>query len=184
MAGPSENRDQLWFILKESMSEPSFLQKDITLSQIRQRGLILNDCLRIVNVKGNPADFSFHIFSASMAAAVRLLSDESVLTTYRLYCQKDPVVVIFIRDANDPSPNTSKAPSHENSLRSRQSTARGRGKLVPELFIRPKPRHVSGSSDIGTLEEIKNEKDMVTVHLGGSDYVTFSKEYLVCKSKQ
>ena len=39
-----------------------------------------------------------------MAAAVRLLSDESILVTYNLYCQKDDVVTILVRGINEPSP--------------------------------------------------------------------------------
>jgi hypothetical protein len=67
------------------------------------------------NVKDEVQKFAFYLHSASMAAAVRLLSDESILVTYNLYCQKDDVVTILVRGINEPSPNTSRSPSHQNS---------------------------------------------------------------------
>jgi hypothetical protein len=182
MVEASKDSDQLWFILRESMStsKEDFVVFNTTFSRVKQNGLSLEECLRLVKTKGKPEDFSFHIYSKSMAAAVRLLSDESIRVTYELYCKKDPVVEIYIRDAKDPSPNTSKCPSYENSLRSRQNTASGRGRLVPELFIRPQDRHVSGSSDVYSMEVLKDESDRVTIRLGPSDILTLSKEYLIC----
>ena len=162
------------------MSERDFIQRETTLSKILSKEVTLNHFLEIVNIEGKPADFAFYIHSQSMTAAVILLSDESIMVTHRLYCWNDPVVLIFIRDAKDPSPNSSACPSHESSLRSRMNTARSRGKLLPDLFIRPQARHVSGSTDVATMAEIKDESEMITVLLDFDDSVTFSKEYLIC----
>jgi hypothetical protein len=182
MASHIRPEDQLWFFLKENMTLPSYVQKQFTLKDIQQRGLSLADCLKITNSPDTDLKkYAFYIHSASMAAAVRLLSDESILTTFNLYCQKDLVVTIWIRAADDLSPNTSRAPSHQNSLAERRKVSRGR--LVSEIFIQPKVRHASGSIDVSTMEPIADiaESDKVTIHLGGGRFETFTKEYLLCK---
>jgi len=126
--------DQLWFFLKEDMTLPKFTQKQYTLLDVRQNGITLQSSLSITSTKGNTENFAFYIHSASMAAAVRMLTDESIWVTYKLYCQKDPVVTILIRDANEPSPNTSHAPSHSNSYAERRKVSRG--KIIPERSSR------------------------------------------------
>ena len=35
--------------------------------------------------------------------------------------------------------------------------------------------------DVSTMEEIEDERKMVTLDLGNSDFVTFTKEYPICK---
>jgi hypothetical protein len=62
------------------------------------------------------------------------------------------VVTILVRGINEPSPNTSRSPSHQNSLRERRKISRGA--LVPEIFIQPAPRHASGTIDVSTMKEI------------------------------
>jgi hypothetical protein len=107
MASQIRPEDQLWFFLKENMTLSSYVQKQFTLKDIQQRGLSLADCLKITNSTDTDLKkYAFYIYSASMAAPVRLLSDESILTTFNLYCQKDPVVTILIRATDDLSPNT------------------------------------------------------------------------------
>ncbi|KAI1380987.1 hypothetical protein F4677DRAFT_441316 [Hypoxylon crocopeplum] len=95
-----------------------------------------------------------------MAAAVQVLSDESTIATYNLYCRRDPVVTITIRKAEDPSPNTSRSSSHENSLDGGWKASASHGLLVLELFIQPRVRHVSGSTDVGTMEPIEDKSDV------------------------
>jgi hypothetical protein len=171
--------EQLWFFLKEDMNLPTFVQHQYTFADLRRNGIKLESVLTILNVKDEVQKFAFYLHSASMAAAVRLLSDESILVTYNLYCQKDDVVTILVRGINEHSPNTSRSPSHQNSLRERRKISRGA--LVPEIFIQPTPRHASGTIDVSTMEEIEDESKMVTLDLGNGDFVTFTKEYLICK---
>src|SRR6266487_2527686 len=64
-----------------------------------------------------------------------LLTDRSFIMTYRLYCQKDKVVTIIVRPADDPSPNSSRCPSAPESLRQRR---RGSGdRNLQNIVIRP-----------------------------------------------
>jgi hypothetical protein len=64
MSKPPED-DQFWFILKEDLKQQDFVQKDILFSKIKANGLTLSGFLRILNLKGRPEEFSFHIHSAS-----------------------------------------------------------------------------------------------------------------------
>jgi len=161
--------EQLWFFLKEDMNLPTFVQHQYTFADVRRNGIKLENILTILNVEDEVQKFAFYLHSASMAAAVRLLSDESILVTYNLYCQKDDVITILVRGINEPSPNTSRSPSHQNSLREWRKISRGA--LVPEIFIQPAPRHASGTIDVSTMEEIEDESKMVTLDLGNGDFV-------------
>ncbi|KFY25204.1 hypothetical protein V491_01873 [Pseudogymnoascus sp. VKM F-3775] len=165
------------FFWKKWFYQP-FRKSSTPLLTSRKNGLTLKDCLTILNIKGEVGIFAFYIHSGSMAAAVRLLTDESILVTYNLYCQNDPVVTILIRGIDEPSPNTSRAPSHQNSLAERRKVSRGA--LVPEIFIQPPPRHASGIVDVSTMEKIEDESEMVTINMGNNDFVTFTMEYLLC----
>lgn len=176
----TEGGEQLWFFLRESMGIQSFSQKPLLLCEVRDLGLTLDTCLEITGTKGTKEDYAFYIHSGSMAAAVRLLSDESIIATYNLYCQKDDTVLIMIRGVNEPSPNSSRAPSHQNSLAERRKVSASRGVLSPELFIQPKHRHVSGATDISTLEPILDESAMVSIRIG-DEFETFTKDYLLGK---
>lgn len=106
--------------------------------------------MSMLKIKDSVDKYAFYIHSTSMAAAVRLLTDESILVTYKLYCQKDDVVVILVRAVTDPSPNSFKAASHESSLEERRKVSRGA--LVPDVFIQPPPRHGSDTVDVSTME--------------------------------
>lgn len=173
--------DQLWFFLKEEMALPNFVQQQHTFAEIKKNGITMAGCLSILKIRDDANKYSFYMHSASMAAAVRLLNDESILVTYNLYCQKDDVVLIMVRAITDPSPNSSQAVSHENSLRERKKVSRGA--LVPELFVQPIPRHTSGTVDISTMETISDESKMVTINLGNGDIATFTDEYLTCRNQ-
>jgi hypothetical protein len=184
MASQMKPEDKLWFFLKESMALPTYVQKQYTLRDVQQWGLSLADCLKITSCRDTDlTKYAFYMHSASMAAAVRLLSDESILTTFNLYCQKDPVVTVLIRAAEDLSPNTSRAPSHQSSLAERRKIS-GR-RIVSEIFIQPKIRHISGSTDASTMAPIADigESGKVTLQLEGGRFETFTKEYLLCKSQ-
>ena len=166
------------------MALPTYVQKQYTLRDVQQRGLSLADCLKITSCRDTDlTKYAFYMHPASMAAAVRLLSDESILNTFNLYCQKDPVVTVLIRAAEDLSPNTSRAPSHQSSLAERRKISGGR--IVSDIFIQPKIRHISGSTDVITMAPIADigESEKVTLQLEGGRFETFTKEYLLCKSQ-
>ncbi|RYP70419.1 hypothetical protein DL771_005460 [Monosporascus sp. 5C6A] len=169
---------QLWFFLREQMTIAQFTQAVLSLDDVRKTDITLEYCLKATGTTGTVDDYAFYIHSASMAAAVRLLTDGSIIATYNLYCRRDPVVTITIRKATDPSPNTSLSASHQNSQAERRKISAQRGLLVPELFIQPRVPHVSGCSDISTGEAISDEDNMVTLRVG-EEFATFTKEYLL-----
>lgn len=96
-----------------------------------------------------------------------------------MYCQNDLVVTVLIRDINETSPNTSRAPSHNNSFAERRKVSRG--EIVPEILMQPHVRHTSGSMDVSTMERIDDvpEFEKITLDLGNEDFQTFTKEYLL-----
>ena len=132
--GSVHTTHQIWFFLNESMDHAKFSQNHLTFDAVRKLELTRQECLKQSKTKGSPENYAFYIHSESMAAAVRLLSDESITTTYNLYCLDDPVVNIIIRKATDPSPNSSQTPSHADSLASRKDISANRKLLLPELF--------------------------------------------------
>ncbi|KAK7746208.1 hypothetical protein SLS62_009424 [Diatrype stigma] len=172
--------NQLWFFLREDMTISQFVQVPLTFDEVQKVGITLDYCMNATQTTGPIKDQAFYIHSASMAAAVRLLDDDSIIATYNMYCQKDPVVTISIRKASDPSPNTSISASHQSSLAERRNISARRGLLAPELFIQPRTRHVSGSSDIITGDTIVDENTMVTLRVE-KDFVTFTQDYLIGK---
>lgn len=142
----------------------------------------LKKCLQIAGVDANVDKHTFWIHSNSMKAAVQLLSDKSIEVTWSLYCQSDDVVTIHIRTAKDPSPNTSKASSHNNSLAERRHVS-GQRRKVSEIFIRTPLDHITSGLDAATLEPIRDldDNDKVTLNIGGGKSETFSKDYLLGK---
>ncbi|EGX88649.1 hypothetical protein CCM_08694 [Cordyceps militaris CM01] len=169
---------QVWFFLNETMASSSFTQKVLSLQEVKTYSMSLKTCLDLSGGVGNVKDYAFYIHSESMASAVRMLSDESIIATYNLYCPKDSVVTIIVRRASDPSPNTSCTPSHNNSLASRKSASKSRGVIAPELFIHPRVRHASGSIDMTTLEKIDDEENMVSIAVD-DQVMTFTADYLL-----
>lgn len=135
--------------------------------------------MEIAKVNKRVEDHTFWIHSNSMRAAVQLLTDESIRVTYQLYCKDDAVVTIYIRPANDPSPNASHAPSHNISLAERRK-ASGR-RTVSDIFIRPALPHIHDSLDALSVELLGtlNEVEKVTIDLGMGKSETFSKDYLI-----
>ena len=174
---PNEPK-QLWFFVRENMSDAQFEQVTFTLEEIRTKNLSLQFCLDVTKTSGAIDDYAFYIHSNSMAAAVRLLSDKAIIATCNLYCQADPIVTITVRGKNDPSPNSSQAPSHKSSLEERRKTSKTRGLLLPELSIQPKVSHVTGGADAVTLEPILHEDTMVSIRVGDA-FETFTMDYLL-----
>ncbi|KAF4496699.1 hypothetical protein FAGAP_7141 [Fusarium agapanthi] len=168
---------QIWFFLFEDMKSSNFKQTDFSLADVKKMNLTLDQCLKLSGCKGKAQDFSFWIRSQSMSSAVQMLTDEGIIGTYKLYCAKDPIIQIIIRHAEDLSPNTSRAPSHATSLASRQQKSARRGLLAPELFIQPKVRHVSGSTDMETFEEIQDDQQVISIVKEGQTF-TFTQDYL------
>lgn len=169
---------QVWFFLNETMASSSFTQKALVLDEVEKFSMSLKICLTLSGGVGNVKDYAFYIHSESMASAVRMLSDESIIATYNLYCSKDSVVTIIVRRASDPSPNTSCTPSHNNSLASRKSASKSRGVIAPELYIQQRVRHASESMDMVTLEKIEDERNMVSIVVD-DEVMTFTSDYLL-----
>lgn len=175
--GEASQQQQLWFFLSESMQEIGFKQGDATLADVKKMDLTLQQCLKLSGAKGQAQDFSFWIHSQSMKSAVQMLTDESIIRTYKLYCANDPIILIIIRKSDEPSPNSSLTPSNAASLAARQNKSARRGLLAPELFVQPKTRHISGSTDMVTFEEIVDEEQMVSLFKDGETF-TFTRDYL------
>lgn len=98
---------QLWFFLSESITQSSWTQGIYTMDEVKKQDMSLDLCLKLSNNQGSTKDHSFWIASESMAAAVQLLSDDSIVAMYNLYCKNDATVQIIIRASDDPSPNAS-----------------------------------------------------------------------------
>jgi hypothetical protein len=137
-SGGASSQAQIWLFLTEEMSTTSFNHGDFALAEVKKMDLTLQHCLKLSGAQGQAQEFSFCIYSQSMNSAVQMLTDESIIATYQLYCSRDPVIQIIIRKANEPPPNTSRAPSHAASLASRQQKSAPRGLLAKELFIQPR----------------------------------------------
>ena len=180
------DNEQIWFFIWENMkpksSLPPYEQGYLHLSEVK-KGMTLAKTLQIADVDSRVDDHTFWIHSNSMKAAVQLLNDNSIQMTWKLYCENDSVVTIHIRPAADPSPNTSKAPSHNASLAERRKVS-GR-RTVSDIFTRSPLEHVTSGLDAANLEPIKNlkEDEKVTISIGEGKVETFSKEYLLGRAK-
>ena len=172
---------QLWFLVHEKMASNEYRQQQITLADVKQKGISLQAILTILSLNGSPASFGYFIHSASMAAAVQILTDKAIHVTWQLYCQEDHVITIIVRDIKDPSPNSSRAPSYSLSLSERR-TASGQFP-APDLPILSPVRHTSGGVDPSSLEPLAElpENEKVTVTLANGTSRTFSREYITCE---
>lgn len=176
--------EQIWFFIWECVQQrprlPQYMQGYLPLSEV-SKGMSLERALKISGASGQVDDHSFWIHSNSMKATVQLLSDDSMHITWKLYCQQDAVVTIHIRPYTDPSPNTSRAASHQQSLVERRKLS-GRRK-VSDIFIRPPLSNITSSLDAMSLEPISGlqDGDKVTLDLEGGKQETFSKQYLLGK---
>lgn len=107
-----------------------------------------------------------------MQAAVQMLKSEAVLANWQLYCNQDPVVTITVRKIDDPSPNSSRAPSYSKALSQRRLAS---GTLiVPDIPVHTPPRNVSAHLDPVSLEPIDDLPDE-------GDAQAVSREYLLCE---
>lgn len=168
--------DQIWFFLWENMklsAFPSFQQGHLTLDEVKKHGMTFQTCLKIAKVDSIPEKHTFWIHSNSMQAAVQLLTDQSIEVMWNLYCKTDDVVTIHIRTRSDPSPNTSRASSYNNSLAERRKVS-GERRKVAEIFPRIPLEHVTSSLDVATLEPIQ-DVDKVTIDVGGGKGKPFQR---------
>jgi len=144
MASPTKSSaPQTWFFLREQMSgtPEDFYVGYTDIDTIKSRGINLRVCRSLAKLEGEVDEYSFWISSASIQPAVRLLSSESIRFHYDSYCTKDPVVQITIRPAGDPSPNSSKCPSWENSSR-RKEFLRGKYSFHVSHRVDPTMRRI------------------------------------------
>ncbi|CZT07517.1 uncharacterized protein RCO7_09770 [Rhynchosporium graminicola] len=175
--------EQIWFFIwestKPSTKSPPYQQGWLPLSEVVRQGLTLQKALTTSRAPGQVSDQNFWIHSNSMSAAVQLLTDQSIKVTWELYCKKDAVVTIHIRPNKDPSPNASRASSHQQSLADRRKQS-GR-RAVSEIFVRPPLSQITSALDTLSLGPINklDSSDKVTLDLGGGKSETFSKEYLL-----
>ena len=144
----------------------------ISLDDVLKDGLSLPAILQRLKLVGQPDKYSFFMHSASMQAAVRMPRSEAVHATWQLYCQ---------HDSDDPSPNSSRAPSYSKALSQRRSAS---GNLtVPDIPIHTHPRKVSARIDPVSMEPTanlpENKKVIILPHEGDAQAV--SKNYLLCE---
>ncbi|KAL8884408.1 MAG: hypothetical protein Q9215_007536 [Flavoplaca cf. flavocitrina] len=135
--------------------------------------------LKIVDSKNHVSQHTFWIHSRSMSAAVQLLDDMSIIKTADIYCSKDPIVTIYVRNSDDESPNISRAVSHATTLNLRRQVS---GQVqIPEVIVRPPRRNTSSSLDIISQEPVRSlaVEDQVILDLGKGKQETYSKEYLL-----
>jgi hypothetical protein len=175
--------DQFWFFIHESTLNKSFFQGTSTLQDIKKNGISLQKCLHLVQIPDHPPEkFSFYIHSESMAAAVNMLHDRAIMSTWEIYCTKDKVVCIHIRDVAEDSPNVSQAASHQSSLAERRKISRS---VISEIVLRPRLRDVSKDFDVVTDEPMQNflASEKVVIDLENGETRTFTKDYLLSKLK-
>ena len=158
----------------------SFLQGYKEWNDFANRGFTLANCLEFAG--GNPKriqDYSFWIHSNSMAAAVQLLDNRSILVMHDLYCKHDQVITIHIRPIDDPSPNSTRAGSHVGSLTRRRGISGGH--KVSDVVPRQRIVSASKSLSVTLLEPVQMlpEEDKVVLDLGGGKSEIFSKNYLL-----
>ena len=153
----------------------------MTLDDVIKNGISLDSILRQLSLDGEVQSHAFFIHSASMQASVRMLNDKAVQGKWQLYCRDDPSVIITVRKADDPSPNSSRAPSYALSLSQRRIAS---GELsVSETPIHTRPRHVSsglGPVLMEPIAELRDEGIVIIVKEDG-EMQAFSREYLIFK---
>ncbi len=172
---------QTWFLVWEVLDSEVYNQVFITLEDVKQKGLTLPNILEILGLRDSLDKYGFFIHSGSMSAAVQILNDQAVLATWSLYCRYDPVVTIIVRKVNDPSPNSSRAPSYSKALSQRRSAS---GKLsVPDIPIHTPSRNISFGQDPVHLEPIIDlpEHEKVILVNDQGEAQAFGREYLLCK---
>lgn len=173
--------DQIWFFLRENLHMTDFTQGYQSKADFFEMGPSFETILQLARAEKSKADdYDFYLHSSSMKAAVQILSDEAITVTWSLYCQHDPVVTVHVRSKDDPSPNSTRTPSHSASLAQRRQVSRSK---IPEVMLRGPLRHVSHDLDVATLAPIQDlpDSDKVVLDLGMGQAETLSKEYLLGK---
>src|SRR4029077_3146 len=134
----------------EDMSTTDFSQVTKSLDEVVTTGVSFRSALSFLGQdQADPSDYDFFIFGESMKAAVRLLTDKSIFSTYRLYCEDEAVVTIIIRPVDNLSPNSIQAPSAPQSLRERRRIS-GKHKLQ-NVVIRQGSHRETDLFDTDTL---------------------------------
>ncbi|KAJ6257708.1 hypothetical protein Dda_7496 [Drechslerella dactyloides] len=179
--------EQQWFFILEQAHSDAFLLGMKSLAEFEQNPTLqhaLEICLATVDSEAsdfdtNLCEYSFWIHSKSMKAAIQLLSDEAIMVTWGLYCSKDDVVDIIIRKATDPSPNTTKAASHETSVRVK--SVRLSGRKLPEITLQPPIDMNPMSVDLVTGEPVNElaEAEQIRLRLVSGELYSFSREYVL-----
>ena len=173
--------DQIWFFIQESTKRQNFYQGISSLAEITKNGISLQKCLDLAKITNRTtAQCTFYIHSESMSAAVNMLHDQAIMSTWQIYCKKDKVVCIHIRDAEEDSPNVSLAASHKSSLAERRKVSRS---AIPEIVLRPRLRDTSKDFDVITDEPISkfDDTEKVIIECGEDGSMTFTKDYLLSK---
>ncbi|RAK95624.1 uncharacterized protein BO80DRAFT_321789, partial [Aspergillus ibericus CBS 121593] len=143
-----------WMFLLEEMDKKDFNLHHEELDTRGVEGLSFAKILAFVGrPHTNPEDFIFFIFSDSMKAAVQLLTDRSILLTYRMYCEYDSAITIIVRPVSNPSPNSSQCPSAPESLRQRRKVSGKRD--LQSVFVRPVTQSDTKNLDAETLTPIR-----------------------------
>lgn len=176
---------QLWFFLWEDFESNKYKQDFTTLDQVKEEGITQVKIMHRLGRTGNPEEYSFFIHSDSMKASVQMLSDKAIQATWQLYCQQDSSVVISVRKINDPSPNSSRAPSYSMALAARRAASAGSSIRVPEIPLMAAARQVSSGMDVvlGTPLASLPENEKVVIETESGTLFTLSKDYVTCRFK-
>jgi hypothetical protein len=162
------------------MAKLDYSQTNKVLNEVAIAGFSFKTILTFVGQpEKKPDDYNFFIHSNSVKAAVQLLNDKSIITTYRLYCENDDVVTIIVRPEIDPSPNSSQCPSAPESLRQRRKISGKRN--LSEVFIQPIIPKETENLDAESLLPIKQllGSEKVALDLGQGKTEIFSAAYLL-----
>ncbi len=174
--------NQLWFVIFEGFgTQDEYKQTSKLKDQLDKLGLTLANLLHLLKPEAKTDEYHTYTYSKSMSAAVLLLTDEAIAITCHLYCRRDDVVQIFIRYKHDPSPNTSKAPSHNNSFAERRRISGNARRTISDLFTRSQLSLTSDAKnveDLGPIAELQSE-EKVAIRLESGGKEVLSKQYLL-----
>lgn len=174
--------DQLWFIIWEGFSsDEEYRQISRTKAQLQKEGLTLAKLLHLVRPQAELDKYQIYLYSKSMSAAVVMLTDEAILVTWQLYCRKDEVIQVFIRLRNDPSPNASTSPSHNNSFAERRRVSGNARRTTSDLFTHSQLSLSTEAKNPGDLEPVAElpTDEKVAIKLATGEKEVFTKQYLL-----
>ena len=174
---------QLWFFLWEDIRSDNFKQDFTTFDQIQKEGIAQAKILNRLGRTGTPEEYSFFIHSDSMKASVQILSDKAIQATWQLYCRQDSSVVVSVRKTDDPSPNSSRAPSYSIALAARRAASSGSSVQVPEIPLIAAAHQVSSGMDVVLRTPLADlpEDEKVVIEVDSGESFAFSREYVTCR---